>query len=465
MSDRATTRLPPGAIEAARAFLGDRITTNAALREHHSHGQDTQPPVMPDAVAFVETSEEAAKLLALCHAERIPVVPWGAGTSLEGHVTPVRGGVTLDLSRMTKILEVSQPDMDCRVEAGVTRDVLNSHLRDLGMFFPVDPGTSACTIGGMCATRASGTNAVRYGTMRENAMGLTVVLADGRVIHTGGRVRKSSTGYDLTRLFVGSEGTLGVVTEIQLRLHGIPEAMSSATCQFPTLADAVETVIAILQSGIPVARMELLDEVQMEACIAYSKLEGLERLPGLFFEFHGTAASVKEQARQTEEIAGGFDGSGFRWATDTAERNKLWQARHDAYWACLALKPGHQGIATDAIVPISHLAEAILGAKEDIAASGLMAPIVGHVGDGNFHTVILVPPEPDGLQRAWDLDKKIVARALALGGSCSGEHGVGIGKREFLELEHGTETLAVMRSVKTALDPRGILNPGKIFLN
>ncbi len=252
-------------IESARAFLGERITTNATLREHHSHGQDTQPPVLPDAVAFVETSEEAAKLLALCYAQRVPVVAWGAGTSLEGHVTPVRGGITLDLSRMTRILEVSQPDMDCRVEAGVTREQLNTHLRDLGLFFPVDPGTSACTMGGMCATRASGTNAVRYGTIRENVLGLTVALADGRVIRTGGRVRKSATGYDLTRLFIGSEGTLGVITEIQLRLHGIPEAMSSATCQFATLKDAVETVISILQVGIPVARMELLDEVQMQA--------------------------------------------------------------------------------------------------------------------------------------------------------------------------------------------------------
>jgi D-lactate dehydrogenase (cytochrome) len=366
---------------------------------------------------------------------------------------------------MARIIDVSQPDMDCRIEAGVTRDQLNEHLRDQGLFFPVDPGTALCTIGGMCATRASGTNAVRYGTIRENVLGLTVALADGRLIHTGGRVRKSATGYDLTRLFIGSEGTLGVITEIQLRLHGIPEAMSSATCQFPSLRGAVETVIAIMQTGIPVARMELLDEVQMAACIAYSKLEGLEALPSLFFEFHGTAGGVAEQAQQAEEIAAGYDGQGFRWATDAAERGRLWKARHDALWACLALKPGHQGIATDAIVPISRLDEAILGAKEDIAASGLTAPIVGHVGDGNFHTVILVPPEPDGLKRAWDLDKKIVARALALGGSCSGEHGVGIGKREFLEQEHGAEALAVMRSVKQALDPRGILNPGKIFLN
>jgi D-lactate dehydrogenase (cytochrome) len=452
-------------IAAARDFLGERITTNATLREHHSHGQDTHPPVLPDAVAFVETSEEAARMLALCNAAHVPVVAWGAGTSLEGHVTPVRGGITLDLSRMTRIIEVSQPDMDCGIEAGVTRDQLNAHLRDQGLFFPVDPGTALCTIGGMCATRASGTNAVRYGTIRENVLGLTVALADGRLIHTGGRVRKSAAGYDLTRLFIGSEGTLGVITEIQLRLHGIPEAMSSATCQFPTLRGAVETVIAILQMGIPVARMELLDEVQIAACIAYSQLERLEALPSLFFEFHGSASSVAEQAQQAEEIAAGCDGQGFRWATDAAERGKLWKARHDAYWACLALKPGHQGIATDAIVPISRLDEAILGAKEDIAASGLTAPIVGHVGDGNFHTVILVPPEPDGLKRAWDLDKRIVARALALGGSCSGEHGVGIGKREFLEQEHGAEALEVMRSVKQALDPRGILNPGKIFLN
>jgi D-lactate dehydrogenase (cytochrome) len=452
-------------IDSAQGFLGDRITTNAALREHHSHGQDTHPPHLPDAVAFIETTDEAARLLALCHAAHIAVVPWGAGTSLEGHVTPVRGGITLDLSRMTRILEVNQTDMDCRIEAGVTRTQLNGHLRDQGLFFPVDPGTADCTLGGMCATRASGTNAVRYGTIRENVTGLTVVLADGRVIRTGGRVRKSATGYDLTHLFMGSEGTLGVITEIQLRLHGIPEAISAATCQFSTLRAAVETVIAVLQTAIPVARMELLDDVQMAACIAYSRLEGLEPLPSIFFEFHGTDASVAEQARQAEEIALSYDASSFRWATDTDARNKLWQARHDAYWAALASRPGHKGLTTDAIVPISRLDEAILGAKRDIAASGLSAPIVGHVGDGNFHTVILVPPEPDGLQRAWELDKKIVARALALGGSCSGEHGVGIGKRDFIVQEHGQDAIAVMRSMKHALDPRGILNPGKIFLN
>ncbi len=451
-------------IAAARAFLGERLTTNAGLREHHSHGQDTQTPVMPDAVAFVETTQEAASLLALCNAHGVPVVPYGTGTSLEGHVTPVRGGISLDLSRMTRILQVNAADLDCRVEAGVTHRALNLELRDKGLFFPVDPGADA-SIGGMCATRASGTNAVRYGTIRENALGLTVALADGRIIRTGGRVRKSATGYDLTHLFVGSEGTLGVITEIQLRLHGIPEAVSAAVCQFASLAGAVETVIAIMQAGIPVARIELLDEVQMAASIAYSKLHEFNPLPTLFFEFHGSPAGVAEQAQAAEALAAGFHAKGFRWATSPEDRSRLWKARHDAYWAGLASRPGHRGIATDAVVPISRLAEAILGAKQDIAASGLSAPIVGHVGDGNFHTVILVPPEPDALERAWALDRKIVARALGLGGSCSGEHGVGLGKREFLEREHGAEALAVMRSVKAALDPRGILNPGKIFLD
>jgi len=458
------TRPADSVIEAARAFLGERLTTNKNLLEQHSHGEDSNPPVLPDAVAFVQTTEEVSRLLALCHAHSVPVVPFGAGTSLEGHVTPVRGGISVDLTRMKQVLEVNGADMDCRIEAGVTRKELNQHLRDSGLFFPVDPG-SDCTIAGMCATRASGTNAVRYGTIRENVLGLTVVLADGRVIRTGGRVRKSSTGYDLTRLLIGAEGTLGVITEIQLRLHGIPEATSAATCQFDDLGGAVETVIAVMQTGIPVARIELADEVQLAACIAYSKLEGLDDLPTLFFEFHGTEASVAEQAAQAEEIALGFGARGFRWATDAAERTKLWQARHDAYWAAKAQRPGWKSVTTDSVVPISRLAEAVLGAKRDIAESGLSAPIVGHVGDGNFHALILVPPEPDGLDRAWALDRKLVARALALGGSCSGEHGVGLGKREFLETEHGVEAMAVMRSIKVALDPKGIMNPGKIFLN
>ena len=451
-------------IAAAKDLLGDRLTTNAALREQHSHGEDTHPPVLPDAVAFIQSGAEAAKLLALCHHHRVPVTPFGAGTSLEGHVTPVRGGISLDLSRMNRVLQVNADDMDCRIEAGVTRQQLNEHLRDQGLFFPVDPG-SECTIGGMCATRASGTAAVRYGTIRENVLGLQVALPDGRLIETGGRVRKSATGYDLTHLMIGSEGTLGVITEIQLRLHGIPEAMSAAICQFETLQGAVDSVIAILQAGIPMARIELIDDVQMAASIAYSKLEGYQAAPTLLLEFHGTAAAVKEQATLAQEITAEHGAAGFQWATDATQRNHLWKARHDAYWAALALMPGCKGIATDAIVPISRMADLIVGAKQDILESGLTAPIVGHVGDGNFHTVILVPPGADALEAAWALDKKIVARALALDGSCSGEHGVGIGKREFLEQEHGAETLAVMRQIKTALDPAGIMNPGKLFLN
>ncbi len=322
----------------AREFLGDRMTTNAALREQHSHGEDTNPPVLPDGVAFIETTEEASRLLALCHAHRVPVVPFGAGTSLEGHVTPVRGGISLDLARMTAVLQVNAPDMDCRVQAGVTRQQLNAHLRDQGLFFPVDPG-SECTIGGMCATRASGTNAVRYGTIRDNVLGLTVVLPDGRVVKTGGRVRKASTGYDLTRLFIGSEGTLGVITEIQLRLHGIPEAQSAAVCQFDTLAGAVETVMTILASRHP-GRADGAAGRRADGRL-HRLLEagGLSPVPTLFFEFDGTTAGVQEQAEMAQEIAADNGASGFRWATDAGARNKLWQARHDAYWAALASRP------------------------------------------------------------------------------------------------------------------------------
>jgi D-lactate dehydrogenase (cytochrome) len=452
-------------IAAAAEFLGERVTRNDALRQQHARGEDTSTPTMPDAVAFVETTEEVSRLLALCHQHDVAVTPFGAGTSLEGHVNPVRGGISLDLSKMTAILDVSGPDMDCLIEPGVTRHQLNDYLRAEGLFFPVDPG-SHCTIGGMCATRASGTNAVRYGTIKENVLGLEVVLADGTVINTGSRARKASNGYDLTRLMIGSEGTLGVITKIRLRLHGIPEATSAAVCQFPDLASAVNSVIEVLQMGIPVARIELLDEVQMAACIAFSKLEGYAATPTLFLEFHGSEAGVQEQAELVEGITAGHGAAGFAWATDAEQRNKLWKARHDGYWAAIASKPGSRGIATDVCVPISRLAEALLGAKEDIVASGFSAPIVGHVGDGNFHTVILLEDDSQAtLEAAWELDRKIVHRALALGGTCSGEHGVGLGKREFLEKEHGPEALAVMRSIKVALDPKGILNPGKIFRN
>ncbi len=459
----------PAAIEtviaAARELLGERLSTTAALREQHSRGEDTSTPTLPDAVAFVESTEEVSRLLALAYQHGVPVVPFGAGTSLEGHVNPVRGGLSIDLSRMNNVLEVSPEDLDCLIEPGVTRQQLNEFLRDQGMFFPVDPG-SHCTIGGMCATRASGTNAVRYGTIKENVLALEVVLADGRVINTGSRARKASNGYDLTRLIIGSEGTLGIVTKIRLKLHGIPEAISSAVCQFVTLKGAVDTVIATLQSGIPVARMELVDEVQMAASIAYSKLEGYAAAPHLFLEFHGTNQGVQEQAEMVQAIAAENGGSGFAFAVDAEQRNRLWKARHDAYWAAIALQPGSRSFTTDVCVPISRLDEALLGAKQDILASGLTAPMCGHVGDGNFHCCIIVDPKDQvAMEKAWALDKKIVHRALELGGTCSGEHGIGLGKREFLEIEHGPEALAVMRSIKQTLDPKGILNPGKMFRN
>jgi D-lactate dehydrogenase (cytochrome) len=452
-------------IAAARGFLGERLSTNATVREQHSHGEDSSPPTLPDAVAFVETTEEVGRLLELCHRHEVPVVPFGAGTSLEGHVNPVRAGISLDLSRMTAILEVNAQDMDCLVEPGVTRQQLNDHLRDQGMFFPVDPG-SHCTLGGMVATRASGTNAVRYGTIRENVLGLEVVLADGRVIETGGRTRKAANGYDLTRLFIGSEGTLGVVTKARLRLHGIPEAMSSAVVQFGSLAGAVESVIEVMQMGIPVARIELLDDDMMAAAIAFSKLDGYAPATTLFLEFHGSEAGVKEQAEAVEAITAHHGGSGFKWATDAGERARLWKARHDSYWAGVASKPGWKALTTDVCVPISRLAEALVGAKEEATALGHATCIVGHVGDGNFHQMVLYDPnEPGALERAWDMDRRIVERGLSLGGTCSGEHGIGLGKREFLEREHGPEALAVMRSLKHALDPKGIMNPGKMFRN
>jgi D-lactate dehydrogenase (cytochrome) len=452
-------------IAAAAGLLGDRLSTNATIREQHSRGEDNSTPTLPDAVAFPETTAEVSRLLRLCHQHEVPVVPFGAGTSLEGHVNPVRAGLSLDLSRMTAILEVNAEDMDCLVEPGVTRQALNEHLRDAGLFFPVDPG-SHCTLGGMVATRASGTNAVRYGTIRENVLGLEVVLADGRVIETGGRTRKAANGYDLTRLFVGSEGTLGVVTKARLRLHGIPEAMSSAVVQFASLEGAVRSTIETMQMGIPVARIELLDDDMMAASIAYSKLEGYAPLTTLFLEFHGTEAGVAEQAAMVEAITAGHGGSGFRWASDPAERGRLWKARHDSYWAGVAWKPGWKALTTDVCVPISRLAEALLGAKEEAKALGHTSCIVGHVGDGNFHQMVLYDPaDPQGLDRAWDMDRRIVRRGLALGGTCSGEHGIGLGKREFLEEEHGAEALAVMRSLKQALDPKGIMNPGKMFRN
>jgi D-lactate dehydrogenase (cytochrome) len=448
-------------IEQLRSLLGERLSTARAVREHHGKDASYHEMEMPDAVAFAESTEEVAAIVKLCAEHKRPVIAFGTGTSLEGQVQAAQGGVCIDLSGMTAILEVNEADLDCRVQAGVTRKTLNTYLRDTGLFFPIDPGADA-SLGGMAATSASGTNAVRYGTMRNNVMGLTVVLADGRVIRTGGRARKSSAGYDLTRLFVGSEGTLGVITEVQLRLYGIPEAMAAAVCSFDSLAGAVDTVILTIQSGIPVARIELLDELQVKAINAYSKLDYPVK-PTLFFEFHGTEAGAREQAEMVGEIARDYGGDNFCWATRQEDRNKLWQARHDAYFANLALKPGAKGWATDVCVPISRLAECIVETRKDIDESGVLAPIVGHVGDGNFHLTFLIDPDdPDEMARAEGVNDRMVMRALAMGGTCTGEHGVGTGKMRFLQAEHG-EALAVMRQLKQALDPHNIMNPGKIL--
>jgi len=440
--------------------FGERAVTNAAVREQHGHGEGLSDPALPDVVVFPATNDDVAAVVRMCRAARVPVIPFGVGTSLEGHVAALYGGVCVDLSRMDRVLEINADDLDCRVQAGVTREQLNAQLRGSGLFFPIDPGANA-TIGGMAATRASGTNAVRYGTMRENVLGLTVVTADGAIVRTGGRARKSSAGYDLTRLFVGSEGTLGIVTEVQLRLYGVPESITAAVCQFPDLRSAVQTVIVAMQHGIPVARIEFLDDVQMGACIAYSKLEGFAARPTLFFEFHGTESGTAEQAGLMQGIAAEHGGSAFAWATKPEDRSRLWKARHNAWYAALALRPGCMGFSTDACVPISRLADCVLETKADVEATGLTCPIVGHVGDGNFHLLVLFDPkDPAERERAEALAQRVSLRAIGMGGTCTGEHGVGIHKLHALEVEHG-DAVALMRTIKRALDPDDILNPGK----
>ncbi len=448
------------AIAELKALLGERLSTSAAVREHHGRDITYHLPHPPDAVAFAHSTEEVAEIVRICAAHGTPVIPFGTGTSLEGHIAALRGGICIDVSEMNEILRVNAEDLDVIVQPGVTRKQLNEYLRDTGLFFPIDPGADA-SIGGMAATRASGTNAVRYGTMRDNVLALTVVLADGRVIRTSRRARKSAAGYDLTRLFIGSEGTLGVITEVTLRLYGIPEAIAAAVCSFDSLQGAVDTVITTIQMGVPIARIELLDEVQMDACNRYSKLDYPVK-PTLFLEFHGTEAGVKEQSETVAALAGENGGGEFRWTTQQEERSKLWQARHDAAYSAMALRPGAKGWATDVCVPISRLAECILETRKDLDASDLIAPIVGHVGDGNFHVVFLVDPEqPEELEEAKRLNDRLVQRALAMEGTCTGEHGIGYGKMDFLIAEHG-EAVNVMRAIKKALDPDNIMNPGKI---
>ncbi len=448
-------------VDRLAQMVGPRATTARGVLDEHGRSEAYHASRPPDVVVFPETTREVADIVKLCASVGMPVVPFGAGTSLEGNAAAVDGGLCFDFSRMNKILAVHDKDMDVVVQPGITRKQLNAQLRDTGLFFPIDPGADA-SIGGMASTRASGTMAVRYGTMKDNVMALEVVLADGRIIRTARRARKSSAGYDLTRLFVGSEGTLGVITEITLKLHPWPQAISSAVCSFPTLHDAVETAIEIIQSGIPVARVELLDDVMMRGINGYAKL-GYREAPTLFFEFHGTDAGVAEQAEFAQAIAAEHGGLGFEWARAAEERTRLWHARDNTLYAGLSLKPGARAMITDVCVPISRLAECLVETRGDVEANGLIAPIVGHVGDGNFHMLILIDPDnADEVSRAKALHARMVGRAIAMEGTCTGEHGIGLGKINFLEDELG-EAVDVMRGVKAALDPKGLMNPGKIF--
>ena len=451
---------PPELLSALRERFGERVTDSATVCAHHGKDESAHPAAAPDAVVFPETTEEVSAIVRLCGGRGIPVIAFGVGSSVEGHVLAIHGGLSVDLSRMNRVLEVHVDDLDTTVQAGVTRKQLNQHLHGTGLFFPIDPGADA-TLGGMAATRASGTNAVRYGTMKENVLGLTVVLADGEVIRTGGRARKSSAGYDLTRLFVGSEGTLGLMTEVTLRLYPQPEAVSAAICMFPSVDAAVRTVIQTIQLGVPVARCELLDALTIRAVNRNSKL-GLREAPMLLCEFHGSEASVAEQARTVQEIAKELGGMDFEWATRPEERNRLWQARHDAYPACRRLRPNNRAFSTDVCVPISRLAECIAETNEDIARASMPIALFGHVGDGNFHLVVLIDPDdPAEAEEADRLNRQVVMRALRMGGTCTGEHGVGIGKLDYLDAEHGA-AVSVMAAIKRALDPHNLFNPGKI---
>lgn len=450
------------AIEELRPHFGERLSTADAIREQHGKDEAWHAPMPPDAVIWPHSTDEVSKIARICNKHSCPIVPWGAGTSLEGHVIPTQGGITLDFGEMNNVLEINPEDMDCVVEPGITRKRLNEELRDTGLFFPIDPGADA-SIGGMAGTRASGTCAVRYGTMREAVLGLEVVLADGRIIQTGSRAKKSSAGYDLTKLFVGSEGTLGITTKITVRLHGVPEATSAAICNFPSTRDAVNTAIQTIQMGIPIARVEYLDAVSIAAVNEASGYDMAER-PTLFMEFHGSEAGVAEQAETVSELAMENEGSNFEWTTKAEDRNRLWSARHNFAYSVGQQHPGKKLLATDACVPISRLADCIDETEKDAADSPLFFCIVGHVGDGNFHgTMVLDPDDPEDVAEAQRLTDRLAIRTLDMGGTVSGEHGVGFGKKKFMAREHGEDAWALMGDIKKAFDPSGIMNPGKML--
>ncbi len=455
--------VPPALIDALKQRFGTQFSEAMAVREQHGRDESaftTVPP--PTAVVFAESTQDVQDVVKLCGEHRVPVIPYGVGSSLEGHLLAVQGGVSIDLGRMNRVLSVNAEDLTVTVQPGVTREQLNAEIRSQGLFFPIDPGANA-TLGGMTATRASGTNAVRYGTMRENVLALEVVTAAGQAIRTGTRARKSSAGYDLTRLFVGSEGTLGVICEITLRIYPLPEAVSAAICSFSSIAEAVDTVIQTIQLGVPIARVELLDAHSVRGVNRYSKLH-LREVPLLLMEFHGSPASVKEQAETVQQIASEHGGADFEWADTPEERTRLWTARHHAYFAAVQSRPGCRCITTDTCVPISRLADALLASVEEADASGIPYFLVGHVGDGNFHFGYLIDPDDDAeRERAEQLSRQVVARALSLGGTCTGEHGIGLHKMGFLLDEAGADAVGMMRTIKRALDPLDIMNPGKIF--
>ncbi len=444
-----------------KALLGERVSTSAAVREHHGKDESYFPYALPDAVVFVRSTEEVRDVVNICRRHRVPMIPFGVGTSLEGHILAVNGGVTIDLSQMNQVLAVHEEDLDAVVQAGVTRKQLNEHIKHTGLFFPIDPGADA-TIGGMTATRASGTNAVRYGTMRENVLSMKVVLADGRIIQTSSRAKKSAAGYDLTRLFVGSEGTLGVITEVTVKLYAVQEAMSAAVCAFDSVDGCTRTVIQTIQAGIPIARSEILCEKTMDAINKYKKTS-YRVAPTLFFEFHGSKASVQEQAETVQEIAKENGGKDFVWATRPEERTQLWEARHHAYFAGLQIRPGSRAVSTDVCVPISRLAECVHETMEDVKDYIAPVPLLGHVGDGNFHLMFLVDPaKPEETELAKTFNKRLVERALRMEGTCTGEHGVGMGKQGSLRAELGDDVMDVMRDIKKLFDPENLMNPGKV---